>query len=168
MHCPWNIKRDTNIKFIFKKILLKVSREINLESSGECWCSTGHNELLIHVQTSISLNFPTSSTVDNGRSQEWPKTMNLNRSKENCVVLEVVEMFLVSLSHSTKSGRPSLKYCDPNLCPRLLLSPVCANQPHIDGAWGRKKEVIKKKPGSVCLELKESHLSVQDETTPGW
>lgn len=57
-------------------------------------------------------------------------------------------------SEQLKSGLPSLKYCDPNLCPRLLLSPVCANQPHIDGAWGRKKEVIKKKTGKRLSGIK--------------
>lgn len=31
---------------------------------------------------------------------------------------------------------------------------------------GEKREVITKK-GSICLELKESHLSSQDEATPG-
>lgn len=49
-------------------------------------------------------------------------------------------------SSSVRVWPPSLKYCDPNPSPRLLLSPVCANEPHSGEAWGRKKkEVIKKK-----------------------
>ena len=49
---------------------------------------------------------------------------------------------------------PSLKYCDPNPSPRLLLSPVCANEPHSGEAWGRKKKRSLKKKGKHLSGIK--------------
>lgn len=71
-------------------------------------------------------------------------------------------------SSSVRAWPASLKCCDPNLSPRLLLSPVCANEPHSSEARGRGAKKGHLKKGSICLELKENHLSLQDETAPGW
>lgn len=65
---------------------------------------------------------------------------NLDELQQSTVTALLPDDQPVKSFSSVRAWPPSLKYHDPNLSSRLLLSPGCANEPHSDEAKGREKK----------------------------